>query len=550
MRLGNGIGLWWLGALGLGAGLPAPAQAADKQDFEACDGRVHPGKQADGMRGAAGSTPYSFGPKLGVVDACTRALASPRLLAGQTLRRAHLLRARAAARLEAGDATEALKDVDLAEAAMGTTASDPFLQRSMGVSLTLLRALAHAQSGDMVRAAPLARAAAAARPYSLQVQQVAAGILQATRVAGDKSPSPWVDVGRLDPDAGATALVKEAEVGNFAGVVALRPTVAVSWPAAPIASMAPMLRDPDALRTATATIVSLHTAYARAATGDVAGGRRDLVEVRTRVAALRAPTAAGVRPAVLAPGASLADGLDRYVAARGRQIEARIAVAEKRPADAIAALLAAPMPRDASTIELLGALRAAMPAKDAGLVPDLAPFGKEADGDRREALRSIAPAALIAPETPRAVVDYARARPDILGALIGGALSMGTSLLGGIQRTDGFRSTTNPDGTITVEFIGNTPSATLVQEMTLLRAAEVARTAGKPAFVVVARKDYARRLVQSQYGREISSTPTGFKTELTIRPVESGTEPQRALGTVQVIDALGPLYYEDKPKAK
>lgn len=119
----------------------------------------------------------------------------------------------------------------------------------------------------------------------------------------------------------------------------------------------------------------------------------------------------------------------------------------------------------------------------------------------------------------------------------------------GISRTDGFRSTPNADGTVMVEFIGNTPSQTLVQEMTLLRAAEVVKAAGKPAFVIVKRNDYMRRLVQTQYGREISSTPTGYKTELTIRAVDKGVDPARALDATGVIDALGPLYYEEKKPA-
>jgi hypothetical protein len=136
-----------------------------------------------------------------------------------------------------------------------------------------------------------------------------------------------------------------------------------------------------------------------------------------------------------------------------------------------------------------------------------------------------------------------------MGALVGAAFSMGTSLLGGVSRTDGFRSTNNPDGTITVEFIGNTPSATLIQEMTLLRAAEVARAAGRPAFVIAKRKDYTRSLVRTQYGAQISSTPTGYKSELTIRPVAAGAEPGRALDAVAIIDQLGPLYYQEKPSA-
>jgi hypothetical protein len=132
--------------------------------------------------------------------------------------------------------------------------------------------------------------------------------------------------------------------------------------------------------------------------------------------------------------------------------------------------------------------------------------------------------------------------------LVGGALSFGTSLLGGIDRTDGFRTKANPDGTTKVEFIGNTPSSALVQEMTLLRAAEVARAAGKPAFVIVERSDYTRRMTTSRGGVPISSVAQGFKTELTIRPVDAGVEPERALDAVTIIDTLGPLYYEEKQK--
>ena len=290
-------------------------------------------------------------------------------------------------------------------------------------------------------------------------------------------------------------------------------------------------------------IVSLDTAYARAATGDPAGARRDLEDLRAKLPTLIPSPVEGAASELVSP---VKAAVDKFVEMRGRQIEARIATAEGRTGDAIAMLVAAPMPRDAATVELLTALKAAVPARDGSLVPDASPFLKDVGERRRNELAEVIPTVLIAPETPRAVVDYERARPNILGALIGGALSMGTSLLGGIDRTDGFRSKVNPDGTTNVEFIGNTPSAALVQEMTLLRAAELARTAGKPAFVIVDRKDYSRTMRTMRYGTEISSVPTGFKTELSIRFVDAGVETERALDAVKVIDAMAPLYYEEK----
>lgn len=549
MRLHGKLMLAALGALASTA-----AQASDKRDFGACDGRAHPGKADDGMRGEASQPGYSsfllsrgLGGQTSDIAACDRALASPRLLPTQSLRRAHLLRARAAAQLRAGDAARALADLDLAEAATADRAGDPFHKRSMGVSITLLRALARAQSEDTAAATALARQAMAARPYSLQVQQVAATVLQSARAAGaagSASPSPWLAVGRLAPEAATTALIKEAEIGNFAGVLALRNAANLSWPTERLKPMSLAMRDPASEQLLSALLVSLHTAYARAATGDPAGARRELAEVRMHVAATR-PEPKPAKGAMAALVPATADAIDKYVELRARQIEARIAVAEGRPSEAIAAMVAAPLPRDAATVELLKALKGAVPAQDAALVPDIAAFEKAAVESERESLTAAISNALIAPETPRVVVDYEKARPNILGALVGGALSMGTSLLGGIDRLDGFRSTVKPDGTTKVEFVGNTPSAALVQEMTLLRAAEVARAAGKPAFVIVERKDFARRMTTSRGGVPISSVATGFKTELTIRYVEAGAEPERALDATAVIDQLGPLYYQD-----
>lgn len=527
----------------LGALAATPAAASDKTDFESCDGRMHPGRQQDGLRGFVGAPRFRLAQSPdAVVAACTRALASPRLLPTQTLRRAHLLRARAAAHLRLGRPDAALQDLKEAEAAASAIAGDRFFQRSMGVSFQLLRAIALVQSGDTAAALPFARAAMEARSYALEVQQVAASVLQLVRSGDGSSPSPWLQMVRLDPDAGATALIKEAEAGNFTGVLDLRKKIEPAWPAERLKPFALAVREGAGAQFLSAVIVSLHVAYARAATGDADGAQRELANVRTHVDAAR-PAPADGQPAGLV-GTPFA-AVDKYVEARSRQIQARIAVAQGRPSEAISALIASPMPRDAATVELLKALRAAVPAKDAALVPPVTPFEKESSDSRREALAHVIPAALIAPETPRALVDYEKARPNILGALIGGALSMGTSLLGGIQRTDGFRETAQADGTTKVEFIGNTPSAPVVQEMTLLRAAEVTRAAGKPAFVIAGRKDYARRLATMQYGMEVSSIPTGFKTELTIRPVEAGTP--GALDAVAIIDALGPLYYEAAP---
>ena len=560
------------GAFVLGLALAGSAQAGDKQDFTACDGRAHPGKQADGMRGEPSRSSYAFAARFGglglggasTIAACDRALASPRLLPGQTLRRAHLLRARAAARLETGDSAGALADLDLAQAAVGAGAKDRFYKRSMGVSLDLLRAIAHAQAGDGARAVALAQAAMAQRRFSSQVQQLGAEIVHAAGAENGGAKADWSMAMRLDPSAAASVLMREAEAGNFREVLALRPGVPVNWPAKAPNAFALMNGGGEGLGLMQALLVTLHSAYAQAATGDPAAAKAELAELRKRLQALQPPKPApaaepakggegeggkAAKPAKPASGFAtpdLAALLEAALAPRIKQVEARIAVAEGRHGDAIAALVGASLPKDAATTELLRALKAGAPAKDAALVPEAAAFAADAGEQRRKTLMRLADRALITPETPRAVVDYEKSRPNILGALVGGALSMGTSLLGGIDRLDGFRSTKNDDGTTKVAFVGNTPSAMLVQEMTLLRAAEVTRAAGKSAFEIVERKDFARSLRTTRGGIEISNVPTGFKTEMTIRFLDSADASPRALDALAVIDALGPLYYEEK----
>ena len=111
------------------------------------------------------------------------------------------------------------------------------------------------------------------------MQQVASTILQF-----EPGGTPG-DLLRLDPDAATGMLIREADAGNFAWVVALAPSVAVSWPTEPLPPLALALRSPDSDRLLAAMMVSYHIAYARAVTGDVAGAKAMLAEVRQRMAA-------------------------------------------------------------------------------------------------------------------------------------------------------------------------------------------------------------------------------------------------------------------------
>jgi hypothetical protein len=151
--------------------IAAPAQANVSEDFSQCDGLKQPRRSDDGMRGAATFEGLIFvapaAPKQ-ILAACDRALASGKLLPGQSLRRAHIMHARGAAKLQLGDNDGALADFDSAQAAGKDYAGDFFYQRSMGLSLSLLRAIALNEKGEKATALALAEQVANQRPFALE----------------------------------------------------------------------------------------------------------------------------------------------------------------------------------------------------------------------------------------------------------------------------------------------------------------------------------------------------------------------------------------------
>lgn len=545
-----------LTALALSAAVPA--YAGDSEDFAGCDGLRKPKSKDDGMRGVASQPGYGFGltgatnQATATIASCTRALTGGKLLPAQTLRQAHLLRARAAAKLRLGATAEALADLDQAEQAIAGQRGEQFFDRSLGASLDLLRAIALVQKGESAAALPLANRAAAQRPYAVQVQMAAAMVRETAR-HGDAAVDPqWPALVRLQPEFAASLISLETSLGRYESAIAIGRASPLH---APLLSrdeegadkFAALGRHGQALLTGAGASYDL--AYALAATGDIKGARAEIDAAR---ATYRQLTGAAVVPAAvegdpaLKPAEPVSSPASSLFAPRERLIEARIALAEGRVAEA-EKLAAEPLPFGAPARDLHKAIIAAKGDKAASVVPAVEPDPAAA---RRQAIGQLADTVLIAHETPRSVIDYQKSRPNVLAALVGAAFSMGTTLLSGIPKTEGFKETANPDGTIVVEYTGSTPSAPMVQEMTLLRAAELARASSKPGFAIVARDDYSRYLTQTQYGVPVSRTPTGHKTVMTVRLLDTPeAATSQGFAATEVIDRLAPLYYESKPKA-
>ncbi len=539
--------------LGLLAGVAVPsAQASDTDIFASCDGLGKPGKSPGGLSGPANAARFSeFSVATnGVVSACDAALAHPKLLPSQGLRRAHLLRARALAYVRGGKLDEALKDIDAAGTAAGPSATDPLYARSFAVSLDLVRALVYDRMGKTDEALRLARQSAAARPFAVEVQRVAAHLLLTHRQQDEEAAATIRSANRLDPDFILYQTSFLALLGDFKAMAALE----IPMPA--LVESEDDKKDPSraALANLNAAREQLRSrltlAYARAATGDGEGARRGLAETRSRY-----ETLASSASATLGEEARkrLLKGDGDLIAAYDIRINARIALAEGRRQDAEALINDKGLPLDSISTDLFVAMRDKPTSPDASR-PFVAPPSasdipdEQAATVRKQLFDKMLWLAVVEPETAKTNSVYKRSRPNVLGALVGAAVTMGVSLLQGVDNTDGFSAKQNDDGSVRVSLTGATPAPAVVREMVLLRAAELALENKKPAFEIVGREDYARFQTTSRQGFEISRIPAGYKSDIVIRFVEADAANARMLDARMLVESLGPYYYRDDRK--
>ena len=527
--------------------LAVPAQAGVSQDFAGCDGLRKPKRSDDGMRGEATMASWGGWPNpnrgarpVTIINACNRALDSGKLLPEQTLRRAHILRARGAAQLQQGEYDKALADLEAARAAGREYDGDFFYERSMGVSLDLLRAIALNDLGRREEALALSDAALAKRPYALAVQRVGT-FLRSGNGDTPTDPALWQVLAQIDPATrGMTSKLAGAS-DDFRMLAATSGEPVVEMPGPPTLQQLLQNASVEAIagKWITATGIPMRTAYAHAATGDAEAARRWMEATRAALAA--EPKSEDATPdelETLMRQLAMATAFEPYAAL----VEARIAVSEGRFGDAAAALDGKEYNHSPITDDLWDAYAAGTADGDAPALP----VRGEAPERKSPRLAALAQDLLMRPESERKLIDYKRSRPNFLAALAGAAVTMGVGLLNGIPRTSGFEQTDLDDGRIKVEYTGNTTSGAVVQEMTLLRAAEIAREAGKTHFHIADREDYQRYMAQLQNGIERSRTLTGYKTAITIALLDGGDDAPQAIDAVAIIDALGPIYYDDQ----
>jgi hypothetical protein len=520
----------------------SPAIAA-KQDFQACDGMKSPKKDEDGLANQPNEDVYGSrfsnyldGLAAQKVKNCTAALEDARLLPLQSLRRANLLLHRAMAYIDVSNPDKALIDIDAAETATQSLASDPLYKRTMHVSLTLAKAIGFAAKGNYAEARIIARNAVGARPYSTKVQAAASYIIMQSDSALDEYSDPMRSLSQLSPDVFGIRFSSAITAGRFSEALALygriKPKNTALNSSTPILAQNPMVK--EFLNEADRAV---NASYALAATGKPTEARALFLEISQRVQAALGP---GKPQNGFVTDFSLIKSVLEWLSTSKKLVEARALVAEGKSSDGLKLLVGASIPNTKLGLDLVQSMRASLPTDKQSLVPESAPIATAIAEERKEtkinatALLKLLPP----PERTNRIAKYKKANKSILDGLTAG------------YAPDGFRSETNPvSGVTTVEFLGKTASAITVEELTLLHAADLARQKGKTGLLIVARRDFQRTLQMTINGMPRSSAAAGFQSELDVRfvdlanmPPEVAKDADRLLDVDAIYNNLAPIY--------
>lgn len=544
--------------------LATAAQAREAPEWTYCDFGVDPKAgllaskawmEAGMERGIAGSlygngrTAWLPQPRMDAATACATALASPDLPPQNWSRRVSLLQASAAHKIAADNYSGAMADLDAATAALPPGLDVAERTRTIDVTIAMLRALALAKAGNTAEAASLVVTAANARPWSGQLQDLAINILT-TLPGGDAAAVPIADRRlRLDENGREPRARSRQASGDFTGALAdwkrVRPAITEptritvpmrgiivngiqGWPISMV--------DPARVGAA-----SLAAAFA----GEPETACSWLAEGRTKASAAPAPIAPVLPKGITGPTFPTVDkaALDAAFAQQIALAEAAILHQSGKIAEAQSALAAlGPIPNDPAALQAMSRI-----------------LGQPAP--KIDGATTIDPRRLFALlpryEGPDAVA-VASGNDALRGFLVGGLPSQKKPRRNSYSRSVGFFKDagfkakpvkTGPNaarGATTITFTGDATSAFAVEEMTLLRAAELALAAGKPGLLILEKRDYVRTSQMTMNGSAIGgATPAGYQTEVDVIYTDSLSLPagdDRAIAAADIVAALAPLY--------
>lgn len=559
-----------LGAALLGVAC-APALAVPSTQYRACDGYGAPSDAGDGMTEYArilgifnptgyGTTARSAETLTGDngVAACDAALTD--VPEAHWMRRVSLLRARAIHHLEAHETAPALADLDLAQAA-AKDPNDIYFARSLGLGMDIVRAEALKEQGQGAQAATLTLAAIAKRPYNRQVYASAFVIFA-------PAPSPADEdvvlrgISRLLPAERSRLFAQALKARKFADAIALYPHIAPSIKPGFESGSRLVQGQQDVNNARISTIFWAYAggeyAYALAASGRDTDAAAMIQTASDKLAhdtrppepifdpddkeeAVIKSMEQQTRAAALTTAKPLLDAWSKLV-------DARIRVNEGKAAEVLTAMPPAGYMSDWAADDLRDAIQAKLPkgkkpSKSAPQSPVMnfttvvaAPSAANMTG----ALFKVLPEA----ESPGRIPVYEEAKKPFF-AFTGSRSD---------TDTEGWRVYTE-DGATTVGFRGVRSTASVVEEMALLRVAELAKEKGKTGFVITGRHDTEFTINTTYYGATLRTDPDGYQTQLNVDFIDLADPPPEYAGTVwlafnadDVYAALAPLYIVKKEK--
>ncbi|HVV64917.1 MAG TPA: hypothetical protein VHC42_05575 [Rhizomicrobium sp.] len=545
---------------------------ASSEQYRGCDGYGAASSAGDGMTEWAtvlllfnppgyGNTSRSGASRgaEGIAD-CDAALVD--LPTKHWRRKVSLLRARALHRLDEGDAPGAISDLDLADAA-ASTGNDLLYARSLGLGVKYVRALAVRRSGQEANGEALALSTEAERPYDRQ-SVVAAMIALGPKAPKDDRIGLERALAKLVPTA-VDALFVEALAGaDFKNAIVLygQLTPYREYGLVNISDgqqRERQMRDFAMEEFFRASRAGAY-AFALAAVGRDADARAALAEARTKLSADTQP------PPPLDPSLSSSEHAretayrEENVANRKKvaelagqtidqwqsRVEMRLALSAGNAAQALAALKASQLKPGWPEKTMLDEILQRLPKADVSsrgaaqaLRASISDVGEE------PSLETLFKA-LPEPETAERVPPYIEARKPFL-AMTGSQADLDA---------EGYR-TRGPDGrgVVTVGFRGDRGTASMIEEMALLRTADMARQQGKKKILIVDRRDTAFSISTTYYGTPLRTDPDGFQTELDVLltnadslPAEFTGQAWRLLDADEIYNALAPVYI--RPQAK
>ena len=542
---------------------------ASSAQYHGCDGYGAASSGGDGMTELAtvllifsppgyGNTARSAtSPGAAGVADCDAALAD--LPAKHWMRKVSLLRARAMHRLDSSDTTGALADLDLAVAA-AKDASDPLYARSLGLGVTFVRSLALRKSGDQTNGKALALSALAQRPFNRQ------SIVSALVAIGPDAPTADIEkvqriLARLLPTEVDRLFVETLESGRFEEAITLYTQLTPYREIGQVNISAGQHRERDMRDFAAAELFRTSRAggyaYALAATGKATDAQAALAAARTQLANDTQPPPpldASLSPSEHAREAAYreedAANRTKVAAAADKNLDVwdtfvglRLTIDQGKAADVLRALQSQSGRKGWPEVQLLDAILAKLPKSDKTSIATAqslkTEWGKTIAASREASLDTFFKT-LPEPETIGRVPPYEQARQPLFG----------TSGTYSDMSFNGYQvRAPNAAGVMTVSFRGENSTASMIEEMALLRAADLAREADKKGLIIVDRHDTAFTISTESYGTVVRTDPNGFETDLDVLFVDPDALPDkyrdqrwRVIDADEAYNSLAPIY--------